>query len=53
MNFRNPIAVGTSVSGFVFTNRDEGTKVVDIDLIGHGKTKFFTFFVPTSPSSGA
>lgn len=46
MNFRNPIAAGTSVSGFVFTNRDEGTKVVDIDLIGHGKTKFFTFFVP-------
>ena len=45
MNFRNPIASGTSVSGFIFTNRDEGTKVVDIDLIGHGTTKFFTFFV--------
>ena len=45
MNFRNPIAPGTSVSGFIFTNRDEGTKVVDIDLIGYGKTKFFTFFV--------
>jgi len=44
MNFRNPIAPGTSVSGFVFTNRDEGTKVIDIDLIGHGKVKFFTFF---------
>ena len=44
MNFRNPIAPGTSVSGFVFTNRDEGTKVVDIDLIGRGKVKFFTFF---------
>jgi hypothetical protein len=46
MNFRNPIAAGTSVSGFVFANRDEGTKVVDIDLISSGKTKFFTFFVP-------
>ena len=46
MNFRNPIAPGTSVSGFIFANRDEGTKVVDIDLIGHGKVKFFTFFVP-------
>ena len=45
MNFRNPIAPGTSVSGFIFTNRDEGIKVVDIDLIGSGKTKFFTFFV--------
>ncbi len=46
MNFRNPIAPGTSVSGFVFTNRDEGTKVVDVDLIAIGKVKFFTFFVP-------
>jgi hypothetical protein len=45
MNFRNPIAPGTSVSGFIFTNRDEGTKVVDIDLISSGKVKFFTFFV--------
>ena len=46
MNFRNPIVPGTAVSGFVFTNRDEGTKVVDIDLIALGKVKFFTFFVP-------
>ena len=46
MAFRNPIVGGASVSGFIFTNRDEGTKVVDIDLIGKGKTKFFTFFVP-------
>ena len=45
MNFRNPIAPGTSVSGFIFANRDEGTKVVDIDLISYGKAKFFTFFV--------
>ncbi len=45
MSFRNPIASSASVSGFIFTNRDEGTKVVDIDLIGYGKTKFFTFFV--------
>jgi hypothetical protein len=46
MNFRNPIAPGASVSGFIFANRDEGTKVVDIDLISYGKAKFFTFFVP-------
>jgi hypothetical protein len=43
--FRNPIVPDASVSGFIFTNRDEGTKVVDIDLIGRGKTKFFSFFV--------
>jgi hypothetical protein len=46
MNFRNPIGPGTSVSGFIFANRDEGTKVVDIDLITYGNAKFFTFFVP-------
>ena len=45
MNFRNPIAPGTSVSGFIFVNRDEGIKVVDIDLIIYGKTNFFTFFI--------
>lgn len=46
MAFRNPIVPEASVSGFVFTNLDEGTKVVDIDLIGRGKVKFFTFYVP-------
>ena len=45
MGFRNPIAPGASVSGFIFVNRDEGIKVVDIDLISYGKTNFFTFFV--------
>ena len=47
MNFRNPIAPGASVSGFIFANRDEGTKVVDIDLISYGKAKFFTFLSPS------
>ena len=46
LNFRNPVAPGTSVSGFVITNRDEGTKVVDIDLVGPTSVKFFTFFIP-------
>ena len=51
LGFRNPIASGTSVSGFIYTNLDEGTKVVDIRLLrfntsGFGKTKFFTFFLP-------
>jgi hypothetical protein len=46
MSFRNPVAAGAAVSGFIFTNLDEGIKVVDIDLIAYGKAKFFTFFVP-------
>ena len=51
LGFRNPIASGASVSGFIYANLDEGTKVVDIRLLrfntsGFGKTKFFTFFLP-------
>jgi hypothetical protein len=47
MKFKNPIVPNASVSGFVFTNRDEGQKVVDIDLLsGVQEAKFFTFIVP-------
>jgi hypothetical protein len=45
MSFRNPIVPNAAVSGFLYVNLDEGIKVVDIDLIGKGKSKFFTFFV--------
>ena len=45
MSFRNPILPHTAVSGFVFTNLDEGEKVVQIDLIASKQIKFFTFFV--------
>ena len=45
MSFRNPIVPNAAVSGFLYVNLDEGIKVVDIDLLGKGKSKFFTFFV--------
>jgi LssY C-terminus len=45
MTFRNPILPNTAVSGFIFTNLDEGEKVVQVDLIASEKIKFFTFFV--------
>ena len=45
MNFRNPILPHTAVSGFIFTNHDEGEKVVQIDLIAAERVKFFTFFL--------
>jgi hypothetical protein len=35
----------TAFSGFIFTNLDEGEKVVQIDLIANKQIKFFTFFV--------
>ena len=46
LSFRNPIVSGASVSGFIFVNLDEGIKLVDIDLVSHGKFKYFTFFAP-------
>ncbi len=46
MKFKNPIVPNAAVSGFIFTNRDEGMKAVDIDLISYEKAKFFTFVVP-------
>jgi hypothetical protein len=33
MDFRNPVLPYTAVSGFIFTNLDEGEKVVHIDLV--------------------
>lgn len=45
MNFKNPILPDTAVSGFIFTNLDEGEKVVQIDLIAAESVKFFTFFI--------
>jgi hypothetical protein len=45
MAFRNPIPPDTAVSGFIFTNLDEGEKLVQIDVIGNHQIKSFTFFV--------
>jgi len=45
MNFRNPILPDTAVSGFIFTNLDEGDKLVLLDLIASQQLKSFTFFV--------
>jgi hypothetical protein len=45
MTFRNPILPHTAVSGFIFTNLDEGEKVVQVDLIAPERIKFFTFFL--------
>lgn len=44
MAFRNPILPNTAVSGFIFTNLDEGEKAVQIDLIAHQDVKYFSFF---------
>jgi hypothetical protein len=45
MNFRNPILPDTAVSGFIFTNLDEGEKIVQVTLIAVERVKIFTFFL--------
>jgi hypothetical protein len=49
LQFRNPVMPGTTVSGFVLTNLDEGVKVVDVDLIAREDAKSFTF-IAVDPS---
>jgi hypothetical protein len=43
--FKNPVRPGKTVSGFVFVNLEEGTRVVDVDLVAHRKVKSLTFFI--------
>jgi hypothetical protein len=40
--FHNPIPPGTTVSGFVLANRDEGVKMVQVDLVGDDRYKSFS-----------
>jgi LssY C-terminus len=47
LQFRSPVLPGSTGSGFVFTNLDEGTKPVAVDLVAprHGAVKSFTYFL--------
>jgi hypothetical protein len=49
LQFINPIMPGTTASGFVLTNLDEGVKAVDVDLIARDDARSFTF-IATDPS---
>jgi hypothetical protein len=43
----NYVAPGTTISGFVYTNLDEGTKAFNVDVIGEdNRLRTFTFFIP-------
>ena len=45
LQFNNPVLPGTTSSGFVIVNRDEGYKALDIDLISREESKSFTYIV--------
>ena len=43
----NYVAPGGKISGFVFTNLDEGTKAFNVDIVGEdNQLRGFTFFIP-------
>ena len=47
IGMRNHVAPGTTVSGFVFSALDEGTKAFNVDIIGEDRQlRTFTFFIP-------
>ena len=41
--FKNPVTPGSTVSGFILSNLDEGVKMVEVDLIASDKFKSFYF----------
>lgn len=45
LRFENPIYPGTTVSGFLIVNRDEGYKALDIDLMSREDVKSFTYII--------
>ncbi len=52
MSFRGAIAPGTTKSGIIFTNPDQKSKLLSVDIIGQGQLFPFTLFpkVPDSKS---
>lgn len=45
LQFINPIRPGSTVSGFIIVNLEEGFKALDIDLISRSKVRSFTFII--------
>jgi len=43
--FKNPVYPGSTASGFVVVNRDEGYKALDADLVGVEGLRSFTFII--------
>jgi hypothetical protein len=52
LQLRNPIRPGSTVSGFIIVNRDEGFKTLDIDLISRATVRSFTYIIPDPSFKG-
>lgn len=42
--FRNPVLPGQTVSGMVLTNLEEGVKLIQLDLVAHGRVRALSMF---------
>ncbi len=42
LSFRNPVPAGATVTGYVLVNRDQGVKMIQLDLAGNGRFKSFS-----------
>ena len=53
LNFpiRSAVAPGSHASGYIFTSRKKGMKVIDVDLLGNDFSQNFTFFAPNPDST--
>lgn len=45
LRFPNPVYPGTTGSGFVIVNRDEGYKALDVDILSREGTRSYTFII--------
>jgi hypothetical protein len=52
LGFRNPIPAGTTHAGILFTNRERGTKLLNVDLLGQKTLVPFSLFL-TVPEDNA
>jgi len=53
LHFRNPVMPGQTNSGFIYTRLDEGSKAVDIDLVGLSTVRSFSFQLRVPGFKGA
>jgi hypothetical protein len=53
LGFRNPIPAGTTHAGILFTNRERGTKLLNVDLLGQKTLVPFSLFLPVPENDAA
>jgi len=53
LGFKNPVAPGTTRAGIVFTNPEQGIKLLNVDVLGQKTLVPFTLFLPVPQDSAA